>query len=117
MVVFNRDQLIVSVNPAFTAITGYQDHEILGYSADILLPDGAQDILSDISTELTEGGNWQRRGLVPAQERRSVHDQVVDQLGSQPPRAPQPFCGRVHRHHPAQSKPKSAWPAWPTSTC
>lgn len=59
MVVFNRDQLIVSVNPAFTAITGYQDHEILGYSADILLPDGAQDILSDISTELTEGGNWQ----------------------------------------------------------
>ncbi|MDE2433393.1 MAG: EAL domain-containing protein [Burkholderiales bacterium] len=59
MVVFNRDQLIVSVNPAFTSITGYHDHEILGYSADILLPDGAQDILGEIANQLVDGQSWQ----------------------------------------------------------
>ncbi|MGE5451793.1 MAG: EAL domain-containing protein [Acidobacteriota bacterium] len=59
MVVFNRDQLVVSVNPAFTAITGYLDHEVLGYSAEFLLPDGAQDTLSEISNQMVDGGNWQ----------------------------------------------------------
>ncbi|HET6786505.1 MAG TPA: PAS domain S-box protein, partial [Aquabacterium sp.] len=59
MVVFNRDQLIVSVNPAFTAITGYLDHEVLGYSAEFLLPDGAEDTLAEISNQMVDGGNWQ----------------------------------------------------------
>ncbi len=59
MVVFNRDQLVVSVNPAFTAITGYLDHEVLGYSAEFLLPDGAEDTLAEISNQMVDGGNWQ----------------------------------------------------------
>lgn len=59
MVVFNRDQLIVSVNPAFTAITGYVDHEILGYSAEFLLPDSAESTLAEISEQMIDGGNWQ----------------------------------------------------------
>lgn len=59
MVVFNRDQLIVSVNPAFTSITGYHDHEIMGYSAEFLLPDGAQDTLEEITSQMADGGNWQ----------------------------------------------------------
>jgi diguanylate cyclase (GGDEF)-like protein/PAS domain S-box-containing protein len=59
MVVLNRDRILVSINPAFTDITGYTEEDVLGHSAEFLFPDNPQDIIHEIRKGLRVGTSWQ----------------------------------------------------------
>ena len=52
--------IIISVNPAFTRITGYEEHEVIGQSPR-MLRSGMQgdDFIDTLWDKLTTEGNWQ----------------------------------------------------------
>jgi diguanylate cyclase (GGDEF)-like protein/PAS domain S-box-containing protein len=59
MMVLSRDRLLVSVNPAFSSITGYAEQDVIGLEPDFLLPDSPGDTLTEMREGLVNGGSWQ----------------------------------------------------------
>ncbi len=59
MMVLGRNRNMVSINPAFTALTGYEEHEVVGRTPEFLLPDRADDVLADMRSEMLAQGSWQ----------------------------------------------------------
>lgn len=60
MLIFNADRKIISVNPAFTKITGYQAEEVLGEEADILNSEFYdEDFYQQMSDAVNKTGYWQ----------------------------------------------------------
>ena len=59
MMVLSRARMLVSINPAFTALTGYDEHEVVGRSPEFLLPDRPEETLSDMRGEMMSSGYWQ----------------------------------------------------------
>ena len=62
---------VLSINPAFSVITGYQPMEILGYEADSLLHLCNQDRLESMAEGLGEHGRW--AGEVPGQRKNGLN--------------------------------------------
>ncbi len=59
MMVLSQDRVVVSVNPAFTALTGWTEAEVIGRMPDFLLPDDPTVTLDDIREGLIQEGSWQ----------------------------------------------------------
>ncbi|HET6789528.1 MAG TPA: diguanylate cyclase, partial [Aquabacterium sp.] len=59
MIVFDRDRKLVSVNPAFTSITGYDEVDVLGRTPEFMFPDSPGDIIGEIAHQLREHGSWE----------------------------------------------------------
>jgi diguanylate cyclase (GGDEF)-like protein/PAS domain S-box-containing protein len=59
MMVLSRGRVLVSINPAFTALTGYDEDEVVGRSPDFLLPDRPEETLADMRGEMLQTGYWQ----------------------------------------------------------
>jgi len=59
MVVFNRDRELVSINPAFTGITGYAEEDVLGRTPEFLFPDDPLNTINDIGHHLRQHGSWE----------------------------------------------------------
>ena len=59
MMVLDRDRLLVSVNPAFTALTGYSEAEVVGRSPAFLFTEQAAEILTEVGEHLLSYGSWQ----------------------------------------------------------
>jgi diguanylate cyclase (GGDEF)-like protein/PAS domain S-box-containing protein len=59
MMVLSRNRMMVSINPAFTALTGYQEDEVVGRSPEFLLPDRPEETLADMRGEMINTGYWQ----------------------------------------------------------
>jgi len=59
MMVFDRRRTLVSINPAFTALTGYTDVEVIGRSPEFLLPDRPDETLDEMRGAMVNGGQWQ----------------------------------------------------------
>lgn len=59
MMVLGRNRLMVSINPAFTALTGYDEDEVVGRSPEFLLPDRPEETLADMRGEMISTGYWQ----------------------------------------------------------
>ena len=59
MMVLSRDRIVVSVNPAFTTLTGWSEAEVIGRQPDFLLPDDPTVTLEDIRDGLLHSGDWQ----------------------------------------------------------
>ena len=65
--------VIVSVNPAFTRITGYEEHEAVGQSPRLLRSGMQGDDFPEILWDrLKREGNWQGADLEPPQEWRGL---------------------------------------------
>ncbi len=59
MMVLSRNRVLVSINPAFTALTGYDEDEVVGRSPEFLLPDRPEETLLDMRGEMIGSGYWQ----------------------------------------------------------
>ncbi|MBI2732604.1 MAG: EAL domain-containing protein [Aquabacterium sp.] len=59
MMVLSRNRMLVSINPAFTALTGYDEAEVVGRSPEFLLPDRPDETLADMRGEMIGSGYWQ----------------------------------------------------------
>ncbi|RZL01193.1 MAG: EAL domain-containing protein [Rubrivivax sp.] len=59
MVVLNRERVLVSINPAFTDITGYTEEDVLGHTPEFLFPDNPRDVISDVRKGLMTEASWQ----------------------------------------------------------
>lgn len=59
MLVLNRQREIVSINPAFSSITGYTEEDVLERSADFLFPDNAHDAITEMADSLRRQGSWE----------------------------------------------------------
>jgi diguanylate cyclase (GGDEF)-like protein/PAS domain S-box-containing protein len=59
MMVLSRGRVLVSINPAFTALTGYGEDEVVGRSPEFLLPDRPEETLADMRGEMLQTGYWQ----------------------------------------------------------
>jgi len=60
MIVIDQNDIVLSVNPAFTAITGYTEEDVLGQKADFLLSkQHTLDFYQNILKELDVKGTWQ----------------------------------------------------------
>lgn len=59
MMVLSRSRGLVSINPAFTALTGYEEHEVVGRTPEFLLPDRPDELLADLRGEMMHKGSWQ----------------------------------------------------------
>ncbi|MDE2400623.1 MAG: EAL domain-containing protein [Burkholderiales bacterium] len=59
MVVLNRDKVLVSINPAFTDITGYTEEDVLGHTPEFLFPDNPLDVINDVRQGLRTHLSWQ----------------------------------------------------------
>ena len=59
MMVLNRNRVLVSINPAFTTLTGYVDGEAVGRTPDFLFPDQPAEIIAEIRADLLSQGAWQ----------------------------------------------------------
>jgi diguanylate cyclase (GGDEF)-like protein/PAS domain S-box-containing protein len=59
MMVFNRHRVLVSINPAFTVLTGYDEDEVVGRSPEFLLPERPDETLADMRGEMISSGYWQ----------------------------------------------------------
>jgi len=59
MMVFNRHRVLVSINPAFTVLTGYNEDEVVGRSPEFLLPERPDETLADMRGEMINSGYWQ----------------------------------------------------------
>ncbi|MBI5927354.1 MAG: EAL domain-containing protein [Aquabacterium sp.] len=59
MMVLGRNRMVVSINPAFTALTGYDELEVVGKSPEFLLPDRPDETLADMRAEMIGSGYWQ----------------------------------------------------------
>jgi diguanylate cyclase (GGDEF)-like protein/PAS domain S-box-containing protein len=59
MMVFDRKRALVSINPAFTVLTGYSEGEVVGRSPEFLLPDRPDETLAEMRGEMVSNGHWQ----------------------------------------------------------
>jgi diguanylate cyclase (GGDEF)-like protein/PAS domain S-box-containing protein len=59
MMVFDRRRTLVSINPAFTALTGYHEAEVVGRSPEFLLPDRPDETLDEMRGAMVNEGHWQ----------------------------------------------------------
>ncbi|WP_375184939.1 EAL domain-containing protein [Aquabacterium sp.] len=59
MMVLSQDRVVVSVNAAFTTLTGWREEEVIGRVPDFLLPDDPTVTLDDIREGLLRDGSWQ----------------------------------------------------------
>ncbi len=59
MMVLDRERRLVSVNPAFSRITGYSEAEVIGLTPEFLLPEAPSDTLADVRNGLSQQGSWQ----------------------------------------------------------
>ncbi len=59
MMVLSRNRMLVSINPAFTTLTGYAEDEVVGRSPEFLLPDRPEETLADMRGEMIHTGSWQ----------------------------------------------------------
>jgi diguanylate cyclase (GGDEF)-like protein/PAS domain S-box-containing protein len=59
MMVMAIDSGLVSVNPAFTSLTGYEEHEVIGRAPDFLLTDQPAETLAAVREEIILRGHWQ----------------------------------------------------------
>jgi len=60
MMATDADRLIVSINPAFTQITGYSEEDVLGLRALMLISDRHEmSFYDDLKEELDRQGEWQ----------------------------------------------------------
>ena len=60
MLIFDADRNIISVNPAFSEITGYQAEEVIGQKADILNSEfHDKDFYAQMSQAVKQSGFWQ----------------------------------------------------------
>lgn len=59
MMVLNRNRVLVSINPAFTTLTGYVEDEAVGRTPDFLFPDQPADVIAAIRADLLSQGAWQ----------------------------------------------------------
>ncbi|RZL11857.1 MAG: EAL domain-containing protein [Rubrivivax sp.] len=59
MLVLNRQREIVSINRAFTEITGYLEDDVMARSADFLFPDNAHDAIAEMTESLRRQGSWE----------------------------------------------------------
>lgn len=59
MMVLDRNRVLVSINPAFTTLTGYVEDEAVGRTPDFLIPDQPTEFIEEIRAELVDQGAWQ----------------------------------------------------------
>ena len=59
MLVLSRDRELVSINSAFTDITGYTEEDVLGRTAEFLFPDNPQDVVAEMENTLRHHGSWE----------------------------------------------------------
>jgi len=59
MVVLDRAKRLVSINPAFTAITGYEEADVLGTTPEFLFPDQPMELLDTMRRGIRTEGCWQ----------------------------------------------------------
>jgi diguanylate cyclase (GGDEF)-like protein/PAS domain S-box-containing protein len=59
MMVFSRHRVLVSINPAFTTLTGYDEGEVIGRTPEFLLPERPEETLADMRGEMVASGYWQ----------------------------------------------------------
>ncbi len=59
MMVMSLDEGLVSVNPAFTSLTGYEEHEVIGRTPEFLLTDQPAETLASFRDEIIRRGHWQ----------------------------------------------------------
>ncbi|WP_290901178.1 EAL domain-containing protein [Aquabacterium sp.] len=59
MMVLDSDRVLVSINPAFTALTGYEEHEVIGRSPEFLLTDAPDEFVAQLREHLLSYGSWQ----------------------------------------------------------
>ncbi len=60
VMITDAEKRIISVNPAFTEITGYEDHEVIGKNPSILSSDEQDDeFYADMSQQLSDNRIWQ----------------------------------------------------------
>ena len=59
MMVLDRNRILVSINSAFTSLTGYHEDEAVGRTPEFLIPDQSADLIDEIRTDLRKHGAWQ----------------------------------------------------------
>ncbi len=59
MMVLDSDRTLVSINPAFTTLTGYAEHEVIGRSPEFLLTDHPEEFVAELREQLLSYGSWQ----------------------------------------------------------
>jgi len=59
MMVLDSDRVLVSINPAFTTLTGYGEHEVIGRSPEFLLTDTPDEFVAELREQLLSYGSWQ----------------------------------------------------------
>ena len=59
MMVLGRDKALVSINPAFTALTGYEEHEVIGLTPEFLMSDEPSEFVAELREHLLRHGDWQ----------------------------------------------------------
>lgn len=59
MMVLDRNRVLVSINSAFTSLTGYAEDEVIDRTPNFLIPDQPNEIIDEISEHLTSHGAWQ----------------------------------------------------------
>ncbi len=59
MMVLDSDRVLVSINPAFTALTGYEEHEVIGRSPEFLMTDAPDEFVAQLREHLLSYGSWQ----------------------------------------------------------
>ena len=59
MMVMSLNDGLVSVNPAFTILTGYEEHEVIGRTPEFLLTDQPAETFAGFRDEIIRRGQWQ----------------------------------------------------------
>lgn len=59
MMVLGRDRRLVSINPAFTTLTGYAEDEVIGRTPEFLLPDHPEDTIEAMRQDIEAQGTCQ----------------------------------------------------------
>ncbi len=59
MMVLNRNRVLVSINPAFTTLTGYVEDEAVGRTPEFLFPDQPAELIEEVRSYLLSQGAWQ----------------------------------------------------------
>nr|WP_236651233.1 EAL domain-containing protein [Aquabacterium fontiphilum] len=59
MMVLSRDRKLVSINPAFTTLTGYAEGEVIGRTPEFLVPDHPEDTIETMRRDVIAQGTWQ----------------------------------------------------------
>jgi diguanylate cyclase (GGDEF)-like protein/PAS domain S-box-containing protein len=59
MIVLDRAHTFVSINPAFTEITGYLEEDAVGQQPGFLFPDNPNDLIAEMRRDIRRTGSWQ----------------------------------------------------------